>query len=77
MITQTNFQGPDSDRSSDMKNEMSPQTSLHPASFDDEDFDIPQVNNLTTIFEGRWKVKQRFKDVEFLGICPEHLSELS
>ena len=48
MITQTNFQGPDSDRSSDMKNEMSPQTSLHPASFDDEDFDIPQVN-LTTI----------------------------
>ena len=77
MITQTNFQGPDSDRSSDMKNEMSPQTSLHPASFDDEDFDIPQVNNLTTISGGRWKVKQRFKDVEFLGICPEHLSELS
>ena len=49
MITQTNFQGPDSDRSSDLKNEMSPQTSLHPASFDDEDFDIPQVNSLTTI----------------------------
>ena len=77
MITQTNFQGPDSDRSSDLKNEMSPQTSLHPASFDDEDFDIPQVN-LTTLYLERWRrVKQRFKDVEFLGICPEHLSELS
>ena len=76
MITQTNFQGPDSDRSSDMKNEMSPQTSLHPASFDEEDFDIPQVN-LTTISGEVERVKQRFKDVEFLGICPEHLSELS
>ena len=50
MITQTNFQAADSDRA-DMKNEMSPQqTSLHPASFDDEDFDaIPQVNWMTLL----------------------------
>lgn len=42
MITQTNFQGSDTDPA-DIKNEMSPQT-IHAPSFEDDDFDLPQVN---------------------------------
>ena len=42
MITQTNFQGPESDPS-DIKKEMSPQTNIHAPSFEDDEFDIPPV----------------------------------
>lgn len=42
MITQTNFQGTESDPS-DIKKEMSPQTNIHAPSFEDDEFDIPQV----------------------------------
>jgi len=42
MITQTNFQGTESDPS-DIKKEMSPQTNIHAPNFEDDEFDIPPV----------------------------------
>ena len=44
MITQTNVPGPESN-SSDIIKDMSPQTNIHAPSFEDDEFDIPQVNN--------------------------------
>ena len=41
MITQT-FQGSDLN-SSDIIKDMSPQTNIHAPSFEDDDFEIPQV----------------------------------
>jgi len=42
MITQTNVPGPESN-SSDIIKDMSPQTNIHAPSFEDDEFDIPQV----------------------------------
>ena len=46
MITQTNVQGPESN-SSDVIKDMSPQTNIQAPSFEDDEFDIPQVNNFS------------------------------
>ena len=45
MITQTNVPGPESN-SSDIIKDMSPQTNIHAPSFEDDEFDIPQVNKI-------------------------------
>ena len=48
MITQTNVQGPESN-SSDVIKDMSPQTNIQAPSFEDDEFDIPQVNNFSIL----------------------------
>ena len=49
MITQTNVQGPESN-SSDVIKDMSPQTNIQTPSFEDDEFDIPQVNNFSILW---------------------------
>ena len=59
MITQTNVPVPESN-SSDIIKDMSPQTNIHAPSFEDDEFDIPQVNNFMPNF---WNEGKNDKDI--------------
>ena len=48
MIAQTNLQGPESN-SLDVFKDMSPQSNIAAPSFEDDEFDIPQVNNFSIL----------------------------
>ena len=48
MITQTNLQGPESN-SLDVFKDVSPQSNITAPSFEDDEFDIPQVNNFSIL----------------------------
>ena len=48
MITQTNLQGPESNSLYVFK-DVSPQSNIAAPSFEDDEFDIPQVNNFSIL----------------------------
>ena len=60
MITQTNAQAGPESNSSDVLKDMSPNTNIHAPSFEDDEFDIPQVNNFS-IFGKIFDVKTHRK----------------
>lgn len=83
MITQTNVQGPESN-SSDVIKDMSPQTNIQTPSFEDDEFDIPQVNNFSILWtKNIWSRKIMFKksffhhraniNILFDDFIPEHV----
>ena len=63
MITQTNVPGPESN-SSDIIKDMSPQTNIHAPSFEDDEFDIPQVNNFQINVIIFWMDRNFWKNAE-------------
>ena len=81
MITQTNVQGPESN-SSDVIKDMSPQTNIQTPSFEDDEFDIPQVNNFSILWtKNIWTRKIILKNsyyrahiiILFDDFIPEHV----
>ena len=65
MITQTNVPGPESN-SSDIIKDMSPQTNIQAPSFEDDEFDIPQVNNFSILL--RKNIQTGWKILKILNI---------
>ena len=81
MITQTNVQGPESN-SSDVIKDMSPQTNIQTPSFEDDEFDIPQVNNFSILWTKYLNQKNYIKKnsyhqahiiILFDDFIPEHV----